>query len=272
MTTYANVLAPINGRELWPVTENPKLLPPDIKKRAGRPKKVRRREPEEEVPSSTQLSKKGVKMTCSLCEKTGHNKSGYKRGPNDGGGETSVPTAIMNALPVTPVAMNAPPVTPARKPTRKPARKGRNAATDVPISRVLSNLADDLVGGDSQSALTNAIGSSVGVTMGGGPQEKTQACVSVTTSLDHRQSIMWRGRKQLELWLMDICVIPFCNAVVRILHFMALAGIPFCETLIVAVLTQERVLLVCNSYSDTLVYGVVMETVVTATLLMDCAC
>lgn len=84
LSTYDNVLGPINGRDLWPCTGDKILLPPDVKKRAGRPKKARRREPgeEEEVTTdTTKLTRKGVKMTCSVCGKTGHNKRGCKVGP-----------------------------------------------------------------------------------------------------------------------------------------------------------------------------------------------
>ncbi|KAH7857443.1 hypothetical protein Vadar_012735 [Vaccinium darrowii] len=69
---YSNLMNPINGRELWPPTYNPTLVPPDVEKRLGRPKKARRREPDE--PSDpTKLGKKGIKMTCRLCGKVGHN-------------------------------------------------------------------------------------------------------------------------------------------------------------------------------------------------------
>ncbi|KAI8569475.1 hypothetical protein RHMOL_Rhmol02G0282000 [Rhododendron molle] len=50
LKTYGNVLGPINGRDMWPSSGHQILLPPDVKKRAGKPKKVRRREPDEDVP------------------------------------------------------------------------------------------------------------------------------------------------------------------------------------------------------------------------------
>ncbi|KAH7858712.1 hypothetical protein Vadar_027038 [Vaccinium darrowii] len=102
LSTYDNLLGPINGRELWPTTDGPKLLPPDVKKRTGSPKKARRREPDEEVPNFTKLSRRGVKMTCSLCGKTGHNKRGCKRIANEVHGETSGP-AERDANDETPV-------------------------------------------------------------------------------------------------------------------------------------------------------------------------
>ncbi|KAI8572928.1 hypothetical protein RHMOL_Rhmol01G0239000 [Rhododendron molle] len=92
--TNENVMCPINGRELWPSTGSQVLLPPDVKKRAERPKKVRRREPDEDVPtSSTKLSRKGMKMTCSQCGQTGHNKRGCKKVSNQGEGQPGDETA-----------------------------------------------------------------------------------------------------------------------------------------------------------------------------------
>ncbi|KAF7144294.1 hypothetical protein RHSIM_Rhsim05G0107300 [Rhododendron simsii] len=50
LSGYGNGLGPINGREMWPTTDHPIILPPDVKKRAGRLKKAGRREPEEQEP------------------------------------------------------------------------------------------------------------------------------------------------------------------------------------------------------------------------------
>ncbi|KAH7863402.1 hypothetical protein Vadar_017045 [Vaccinium darrowii] len=79
LATYSNFLTPMNGKDMWPNEGYPTLLPPDVKKRAGRPKKARRREPEENE-DPTKLSKRGMKMSCSSCGKIGHNKRGCKQG------------------------------------------------------------------------------------------------------------------------------------------------------------------------------------------------
>ncbi|KAF7143704.1 hypothetical protein RHSIM_Rhsim05G0107100 [Rhododendron simsii] len=50
LSGYGNGLGPINGREMWPTIDHPIILPPDVKKRAGRLKKAGRREPEEQEP------------------------------------------------------------------------------------------------------------------------------------------------------------------------------------------------------------------------------
>ncbi|CAH9081057.1 unnamed protein product [Cuscuta europaea] len=73
--TYSYTLHPINGELLWPRTQHEEILPPFPKKMSGRPKKKRVREQSEaRPPSSSQLSRKGRIMTCSLCGGEGHNK------------------------------------------------------------------------------------------------------------------------------------------------------------------------------------------------------
>ncbi|KAI8551066.1 hypothetical protein RHMOL_Rhmol06G0156300 [Rhododendron molle] len=64
LSTYNHLVNPINGRDMWPITDNPILLPPDVQKRVGRPKKARRKEPEEPEPADpTKLGRKDIKMT-----------------------------------------------------------------------------------------------------------------------------------------------------------------------------------------------------------------
>lgn len=83
LSCYGNGLGPINGREMWPTTDHPVILPPDVKKRAGRPKKARRREPEEQEPvDPTRVGRKGVKMTCGKCGQVGHNRRSCKGDPS----------------------------------------------------------------------------------------------------------------------------------------------------------------------------------------------
>ncbi|KAH7842572.1 hypothetical protein Vadar_006813 [Vaccinium darrowii] len=84
---------------MWDSSGHPKLLPPDVKKRSSRPKKVRRREPDEVVTGQTTLTKKGVKMTCSGCGKIGHNKRGCKgKGTSAAAGEVNATGGEANAV------------------------------------------------------------------------------------------------------------------------------------------------------------------------------
>ncbi|KAH7862346.1 hypothetical protein Vadar_003544 [Vaccinium darrowii] len=110
---YENLLSPINGRDLWPETNNPVMLPPDVKKRSGRPKKARRREPEE-PQDPTKLTKKGVQMRCSACGKVGHNKRGCKKTKPQGEGpprkksHVDASTSAANVPSVSDPAANVP--------------------------------------------------------------------------------------------------------------------------------------------------------------------
>lgn len=78
LRTYNHFINPINGRDMWPTTDNPTLLPPDVQKRVGRPKKARKRELEE-LADPKKLGRNGIKMTCQLCKKVGHNKRSCKK-------------------------------------------------------------------------------------------------------------------------------------------------------------------------------------------------
>ncbi|XP_039850356.1 uncharacterized protein LOC120708958 [Panicum virgatum] len=71
MMTYQYCLQPVQGPDNWPISDMPKPLPPAYVKMPGRPK-TERREPGE-APKGTKLSRKGIKMKCSLCRKSTHN-------------------------------------------------------------------------------------------------------------------------------------------------------------------------------------------------------
>jgi hypothetical protein len=63
---YDNNVSPINGEDMWPEVEVEEMLPPSYKRAAGRPKKLRRREPDEDP-------NKGRTTTCYRCTKCGKN-------------------------------------------------------------------------------------------------------------------------------------------------------------------------------------------------------
>ncbi|XP_057443991.1 actin-binding protein wsp1-like [Lotus japonicus] len=68
-----NVISPINGEKMWPkICEDP-ILPPEFKRGPGRPKKLRRREPDEQ-PHPTKLPRGGSGYTCGRCHQKGHNQ------------------------------------------------------------------------------------------------------------------------------------------------------------------------------------------------------
>lgn len=81
---YDHCLQPVEGEEMWPVSENPRPQAPRYVKMPGRPKKnARRREETEKPKPSKKMSKHGTVIVCSLCGTPGH-KSGCHKNPDRG--------------------------------------------------------------------------------------------------------------------------------------------------------------------------------------------
>ena len=76
---YGSQISPINGQQLWPKTDAPQILPSIFKTPPGRPRKLRRREPDEDV-SHSRLGKKHLRMKCSNCGQFDHNIRSCKQG------------------------------------------------------------------------------------------------------------------------------------------------------------------------------------------------
>jgi hypothetical protein len=78
---YAHNLGPLRGRVFWEKMNGVKIHPPLFTKVMGRPKKNRKKAPEEtEVKKGvTILTKAGVTMHCSVCGKPNHNKKGHAK-------------------------------------------------------------------------------------------------------------------------------------------------------------------------------------------------
>ena len=72
--TYSHCLNPVEGMQSWPESDMPTLRAPGYVKMPGRPKKERRREPQE-PPKARKLSKVGTVIRCRKCKGTGHNRS-----------------------------------------------------------------------------------------------------------------------------------------------------------------------------------------------------
>ncbi|WOL05379.1 hypothetical protein Cni_G14107 [Canna indica] len=66
LKTYANFIEPLTGKDTWPNVDGPHCLP---KKMPGRPKKVRRREMNEDDNQASRYSRHGTSITCQLCFK-----------------------------------------------------------------------------------------------------------------------------------------------------------------------------------------------------------
>ncbi|XP_047162143.1 uncharacterized protein LOC124832066 [Vigna umbellata] len=72
---YSSIIYPINGNNLWEVTEYPNVMPPSSRKLHGRPKKKMRLEQWELKKNSTSMSKGGLVKRCSKCREVGHNRT-----------------------------------------------------------------------------------------------------------------------------------------------------------------------------------------------------
>ena len=70
---YDQIISPINGQNKWPKTNFPEVLPPQFKRGPGRPKKLRRREPDEERMENGKWSRAHTTTKCKRCLKVGHN-------------------------------------------------------------------------------------------------------------------------------------------------------------------------------------------------------
>lgn len=70
--TYQHVIMPIPDKSHWVNTNSDPVGPPHIKIAPGRPKKVRRNDPDEDLHSK-KLSKKGIPIHCHHCGHMDHN-------------------------------------------------------------------------------------------------------------------------------------------------------------------------------------------------------
>lgn len=80
LKAYEHLMNPVPDVTFWPefaATEAPDVLPPELRRRAGRPKKARRRQ-EGETPASMRRS---CTLKCSRCFQLGHNKRTCAGGP-----------------------------------------------------------------------------------------------------------------------------------------------------------------------------------------------
>lgn len=69
---YSHVLEPLEGQSNWAVADHVRPQAPGYIKMPGRPRKERKRE-EGEAPKGIKMSKVGGQITCSSCNRTGHN-------------------------------------------------------------------------------------------------------------------------------------------------------------------------------------------------------
>ncbi|KAK4383492.1 hypothetical protein Sango_2769200 [Sesamum angolense] len=92
---YRYAIMPVNGPKLWAQTGNIPPLPPNFGRKAGRPSRARRMEPDEIPNKQRRSSKRGqkkpiklkrqsFKVKCHYCGGTGHNQKGCDKKKEDG--------------------------------------------------------------------------------------------------------------------------------------------------------------------------------------------
>lgn len=76
LATYRHILNPTQGRDCWPRSQNCPMKPPEpAQQRRGRKTMLRRKEAGEDIGfRKGNVSRKGFKVTCSICGVVGHNK------------------------------------------------------------------------------------------------------------------------------------------------------------------------------------------------------
>ena len=64
----------MNGRNMWTATEGIYVFPLVMKRQPGRPRRNRRVDISEMQVTVPRLSKKGMRVKCTLCHQVGHNR------------------------------------------------------------------------------------------------------------------------------------------------------------------------------------------------------
>ncbi|KAI8537687.1 hypothetical protein RHMOL_Rhmol09G0043600 [Rhododendron molle] len=94
LASYNHIMHPMNGSDMWEKSGKPPIEPVEFTRQPGRPKKARRREPDEPPKNQYKLGKIGVKMICRRCGTQGHNTRTCKA-PVD-----SLPSGSTNPTPL----------------------------------------------------------------------------------------------------------------------------------------------------------------------------
>lgn len=175
---YDHVLQPVEGKENWPVADMPKPHPPPHRVMPGRKKTKRRRE-EGEKPQGNKLSKKGIRISCSVCGSFDHNKrkclgnpnrdkkqkDNYKRAAQRARKKKQKESEINTQVPQPPKRTNnavssssrAPP-NPAKRAKKQapPARSSSQQASQHTVDRRSRMRSQNRVGSSSQPAPGNS--------------------------------------------------------------------------------------------------------------------
>jgi hypothetical protein len=86
---YSQGITPINGQNMWSKTNYLDILPPAYKRGPDRPKKLRRREPDE-TTSTNRRSRTRATNRCNVCWEYGHNARTCKKGKKEVAKESEI--------------------------------------------------------------------------------------------------------------------------------------------------------------------------------------
>ncbi|KAG8376562.1 hypothetical protein BUALT_Bualt09G0076300 [Buddleja alternifolia] len=78
LRVYRHMINPVPGMNEYEESTLGVVDPPNVMPRAGRPRKVRRRDGND-IRSQTNVSRKGLTHTCTICGEQGHNKVGHNK-------------------------------------------------------------------------------------------------------------------------------------------------------------------------------------------------
>jgi hypothetical protein len=80
LEAYGYNINPIRGKAFWEKVNGVHVFPPLYTKIMGRPKKNRKKAPEEKKKDGvTYITRAGLTMHCSICGKANHNKKGHNK-------------------------------------------------------------------------------------------------------------------------------------------------------------------------------------------------
>ncbi|KAM0842405.1 hypothetical protein ACQ4PT_058394 [Festuca glaucescens] len=148
---YAYKLAPLRGRAFWENMNAVPIQPPLFTKVMGRPKKNRKKAPEEKIKKGVKVfTKAGVTIHCSICGIADHNKKGHEKylesiaeqiqnnivGEDD---EIDIPSIVEHVIPHTP----NPSMDPTQKQDSMVYRMQVEDGEHVPINRLLGPLPEN---------------------------------------------------------------------------------------------------------------------------------
>ncbi|KAK4380799.1 hypothetical protein Sango_3029400 [Sesamum angolense] len=81
LRVYSHMIKPVPGMHDYEESPLGPVAPPHVIKRAGRPKKARRRDAND-IKEPSRVSRRGLTHTCAICFKQGHNKRSCTNPPH----------------------------------------------------------------------------------------------------------------------------------------------------------------------------------------------